>query len=68
MKKVDLILNPMEQKGYVAQSNWPYDGFASVVINSTRQLNTQPILQSDNITSTDPAMRDVVAAYEGLTM
>ena len=46
-------------------SNWPYDGLLMFVIYKLYYATLQPILQSDDVKSTDPTMLDEVAASEG---
>ena len=47
---------------------WPYDGLMLTSLALLRNATIQPILQTDDIRSTDPATYDVFTTYEEPTM
>ena len=55
-------------EGSIAQTNWLYDGLMLTSLALLRNATIQPILQTDDIRSTDPATYDVFTTYEEPTM
>ena len=67
-KEADFTLSPLSKRDHCFLNKLATDGCRCRQTPYLQQQLYKPILQSDDVISTDPATRDVVAAYEGTTM